>query len=137
LINVSGGVVYKAGDSEPYCDTYIADTDSRIHWDGATFTVTLDKEDHPMVEVSWYGAVAYANWRSARKGRTPSYNLSTWECDFDANGYRLPTEAEWEYAARGGSWYPFMSYLRCAYRYGSAPHAQNYINGFRLALDAE
>jgi formylglycine-generating enzyme required for sulfatase activity len=46
--------------------------------------------------------VAYANWRSVRERRTPSYNPNTWACDFSANGYRLPTEAEWEYAARGG-----------------------------------
>ena len=110
LIEVDAGVVYATGGGDPYCDTYEADPESRIHWDGAVFTVTAEKEDHPMLELSWYGAVAYANWRSAQEGRDPSYDLSTWECDFEANGYRLPTEAEWEYAARGGEHDPYYRY---------------------------
>ncbi len=108
--DLHGGVVYKAGDSEPYCDTDTADSLSRIQWDGCTFSITAGKEGHPMVLVTWYGAVAYCNWRSAQHGRTPCYDLSAWTCDFDANGYRLPTEAEWEYAARGGEHDPYYAY---------------------------
>ncbi|MCK4658073.1 MAG: formylglycine-generating enzyme family protein [Phycisphaerae bacterium] len=111
LIEVISDVVYKAGGSELYCETYSADPHSRIHFSGGTFTITTGKEDHPMVMVSWYGAVAYCNWRSDIHGREACYDLSTWACDFSKNGYRLPTEAEWEYAARGGQHSPYYMFL--------------------------
>lgn len=117
LIRVSGGVVYKNNDTEVYCSTTSAPPNppffgdsSRISWNGSTFEITTGKEEHPMVLVSWYGAAAYANWRSAREGLTPCYNLSTWECTFGAGGYRLPTEAEWEKAARGGEHSPYYDF---------------------------
>ncbi|MCF7913108.1 MAG: formylglycine-generating enzyme family protein [Candidatus Cloacimonetes bacterium] len=59
-------------------------------------------DDYPVYRASWNDAVEYCNALSERKGLTPCYNLEDYSCDFSANGYRLPTEAEWEYAARGG-----------------------------------
>ncbi|MFH1998190.1 MAG: SUMF1/EgtB/PvdO family nonheme iron enzyme [Planctomycetota bacterium] len=109
-IRVSGGVVYKKNDTESYCDTTTSNYRSRITWDGSTFGVTSGKKNHPMVLVSWYGAAAYANWRSAQEGRIPCYDLYTWNCTFGAGGYRLPTEAEWEKAARGGEHNPYHDY---------------------------
>ena len=114
-----GDIVYAASDdsnSRPYTPVSPLGADSMIAYNDGDGTFSLrtregqEMGDFPIVELSWYGAAAYCNWRSVYEGYEPCYNLSTWECDFTKNGYRLPTEHEWEYAARGGLHNPYYDY---------------------------
>ena len=109
-ISASGGLVYLTGGKDLLFVTLQAYQHGTISRDGSSFSVVGNRSNHPATGITWYGAVAFCNWLSQRDGYTPCYDVVNWECDFTKNGYRLPTEAEWEYAGRGGQYAPYYNY---------------------------
>lgn len=108
-ITIDGNTVSnQTGDAKPLIE--LENPFCEIVFSSDRFEVNVEREKHPVVAVTWYGALFFAWAKNEIEALPQAVDLKSWAIDFSKPGFRLPTEAEWEFAARGGSaanWFPW------------------------------
>ena len=94
------GLIYL--DSQKTSDEGVTER-CRLQYLNGRLEVDPGYEYYPLVFITRWGALAFCNFASMIQGLEPAYNFFNWSCDVNVNGYRLPCEAEWEYAAGSGT----------------------------------
>lgn len=84
--------------------------DNDLIYNANSFSYISGKRNHPVSGVTWHGSALYCNWLSRENMLTESYDTSTWYYDINSSGYRLPSNAEFEYASRGGHLNPYFDF---------------------------
>ena len=138
---VSNNVVTQSGGAAmALADTTSSSAWTRIRWDGVSFGVTANFENHPVVQISWSEACLYANWRSRENALTPCYDETTWSCDwFDPTYYGKSASTNpigpingTDRVFRGGGWWHSADHLRSADRNCNDPVGRYAGIGLRL-----
>jgi len=137
LIDVDATTVTNREGSPQSFLSFVADDHGKqvtfLRFDNGLFYIEADKGNFPMSGVSWYGALAYCNYRSDMEGLPRCIDFTNWTCDFNKAGYRLPTEAEWEKAARGGLTGHHFSWPSLGGNY--TQHIAGYMAKYNYTLD--
>ncbi len=119
---------------------YLDDRSGRIKFNGSEFTIDYGYSNHPVVKVNWSAAAAYCDWLSLQEGLNRVYYDGDGVVPYSVFGYRLPTDAEWEYVTQqaGERIYPWgnespdcarVTCTESPERVGSSPQGAAWVNG--------